>query len=159
MDRQGIGATERHANIILNSYNRLLGKPLLESEAARGSSMAELLFGAPIVVLSHGTQADPVLNFGNRAALGLWEMDWDAFTQIESRHTAEPMIQAERQRFLEVVEKQGYIDDYNGIRISSSGRRFRIEQAVVWNLHDEDGAYYGQAAAFRTYTFVQEGEG
>ncbi|REE66961.1 MEKHLA domain-containing protein [Paenibacillus taihuensis] len=158
MERLGNGASERHAKIILDSYNRLLGKPLVDSEGAGGTSEAELLFEAPIVVLSHGTQADPVLNFGNRAALGLWEMDWDAFTQIESRHTAEPMIQAERQRFLEAVEKQGYIDDYNGIRISSSGRRFRIEQAVVWNLHDEDGNYYGQAATFKNYTFVQEGE-
>ncbi|AZN39694.1 MEKHLA domain-containing protein [Paenibacillus albus] len=157
MEKLGIGSTERHANIILDSYHRLLGKPLVEREAAQESSAA-LLFDAPIVVLSHGTQADPVLNFGNRAALELWEMDWSAFTKIESRHTAEPMIQEERQRFLEAVATQGYIDDYNGIRISSSGRRFRIEQAIVWNLYDEDGDYYGQAAAFKNYTFVQEGE-
>ncbi|SEO50018.1 MEKHLA domain-containing protein [Paenibacillus sp. OV219] len=157
MEKQGIGASERHANIILDSYHRLIGRPLVEREATHESAAA-LLFEAPIVVLSHGTQADPVLNYGNRAALGLWEMDWDAFTNIESRHTAEPMIQAERQRFLEAVASQGYIDDYNGIRISSSGRRFRIEQAIVWNLYDEDGVYYGQAATFENYTFVQEGE-
>ncbi|WP_308638004.1 MEKHLA domain-containing protein [Paenibacillus silvisoli] len=153
----GAGMGERHAAIILDSYQKLLGKPLLE----RGDkeSAAELLFGAELVVLSHGTQPDPVLNYGNRAALTLWEMDWEAFTVIESKHTAEPMIQAERQRFLEAVAKQGYIDDYSGIRISSSGRRFRIEEAVVWNLFDENGEYYGQAAAFANYTFVDGKEG
>ncbi|SFT28000.1 MEKHLA domain-containing protein [Paenibacillus sp. BC26] len=148
----GVGAGERHAAIILNSYNRLLGKPLIPQ--GEQESAAEALFHADLVVLSHGTQQDPVLNYGNRAALSLWEMDWEAFTQIESKHTAEPMMQEERQRFLEAVAGQGYIDDYNGIRISSSGRRFRIEQAVVWNLYDEAGAYYGQAAAFANYTFV-----
>ncbi|SDX75051.1 MEKHLA domain-containing protein [Paenibacillus sp. CF384] len=148
----GIGAGERHAAIILNSYNRLLGKPLIPQ--AEQESAAEALFHADLVVLSHGTQQDPVLNYGNRAALALWEMDWDAFTRIESKHTAEPMIQEERQRFLEAVAGQGYIDDYSGIRISSSGRRFRIEQAIVWNLYDEAGEYYGQAAAFANYTLV-----
>ncbi|RAP74969.1 MEKHLA domain-containing protein [Paenibacillus montanisoli] len=148
----GAGAGERHAEIILDSYNKLLGRPLLEREER--DSAAESLFQADMVVLSHGTQADPVLNYGNRAALSLWEMDWEAFTRIESRHTAEPMIQAERQRFLEAVARQGYIEDYSGIRISGSGRRFRIEEAVVWNLYDEAGAYYGQAAAFAHYTFA-----
>ncbi|HTU26422.1 MAG TPA: MEKHLA domain-containing protein, partial [Pirellulales bacterium] len=43
---------------------------------------------------------------------------------------------------------QGFVDDYQGIRISSTGRRFRIEQAVVWNVLDVTGAKVGQAATF-----------
>ncbi|MBM7568256.1 MEKHLA domain-containing protein [Paenibacillus sacheonensis] len=148
----GIGTEERHALILLDSYRRLLGKPLMETNADKPA--AEQLFEAPIAVLSHGTQLAPVLNYGNRTALGLWEMDWNAFTSMESRHTAEPLIQAERQRFLEAVAAKGYIDDYSGIRIAASGRKFRIEEAVVWNLVDEAGDYYGQAAAFAKYTRV-----
>ncbi|QHW31270.1 MEKHLA domain-containing protein [Paenibacillus rhizovicinus] len=146
----GIGARERHALIILNSYRKLIGKPLLVTNADK--SAAEQLFEAPIAVLSHGTQQDPVLNYGNRTALGLWEMDETAFTAMASKHTAEPMIQEERQRFLEAVAAKGYIDDYSGVRIAASGKRFRIEEAVVWNLYDEAGGYYGQAAAFARYT-------
>ncbi|MFC5649346.1 MEKHLA domain-containing protein [Paenibacillus solisilvae] len=146
------GVSERHARLILESYERLLGKPLVHVNAQR--SAASQLFEAPFVVLSHGTQSDPVLNYGNRAALQLWEMSEERFTQTASRHTAEPLIQAERQRFLEAVNEKGYIDDYSGIRISSSGRRFRIENAIVWNLTDEAGVYYGQAAAFASHTFV-----
>ncbi|WP_219835528.1 MEKHLA domain-containing protein [Paenibacillus sp. R14(2021)] len=152
MELTGIGAGERHAAIIADSYRRLLNKPLMSFDT--GKSIASQLFEAPIVILSHGTEQDPVLNYGNQAALQLWEMDWSQFTAMESKHTAEPMIQSDRQQFMEAVAAQGYIDDYNGIRISSSGRRFRIEEAVVWNLYDEAGVYYGQAAAFTAYTPV-----
>jgi len=35
--------------------------------------LAEKVFEAPFVVVSHGTEVDPVLNYGNRAAtLALW---------------------------------------------------------------------------------------
>lgn len=149
-DIRGIGDAERHARIVLDSYQRLLGKPLLTLE--EGDIAAERLYEAPFVVLSHGTESDPVLNYGNAIALRLWELAWPAFTAMASKHTAEPMIQAERQRFLEAVADRGYIDDYNGVRISGSGRRFRIENAVVWNLCDESGVYRGQAATFASYT-------
>ena len=42
---------------------------------------------------------------------------------------------------------QGFIRDYAGVRIAASGRRFRIDDAVVWNLVDADGVRHGQAAA------------
>jgi hypothetical protein len=58
----------------------------------------------------------------------------------------------ERARLLERTHRDGYVDDYAGIRISQSGRRFRIEQAIVWNLVDAAGQHYGQAATFDTWT-------
>ncbi|UVI31130.1 MEKHLA domain-containing protein [Paenibacillus spongiae] len=149
---QGAGATELHAQIILDSYVRLLGKPLLT--LARGEKAADALFASPIVVLSHGVESDPVLNYGNRAAIDLWEMDWDTFTRTPSRLTAEPMVREERQQFLQAVAEKGYIDTYQGIRISSTGCRFRIQEAVVFNLTDHNGHYYGQAAAFAYYSYV-----
>ena len=48
----------------------------------------------------------------------------------------------------------GFIDDYAGIRISKTGRRFRIAQATVWNLLDERGIYSGQAAMFLRWEFL-----
>jgi hypothetical protein len=49
---------------------------------------------------------------------------------------------------LEQVATRGYIDDYSGVRISKSGRRFRILRATVWNVHDRLGRPLGQAATF-----------
>ena len=48
----------------------------------------------------------------------------------------------------------GFIDDYTGVRISASGRRFRIDKAVVWNLVDQEGLYRGQAACFDAWVFI-----
>jgi hypothetical protein len=43
------------------------------------------LFAFRGVVLSHGTEEDPILNYGNGAALALWEMDFGQLTSIPSR--------------------------------------------------------------------------
>lgn len=53
------------------------------------------------MVVSHQTQADPVLCYGNRRALSLWEMDLPTLTSTPSRLTAEPLERAERQRLLD----------------------------------------------------------
>ena len=46
------------------------------------------------------------------------------------------------------VTEHGFIDNYAGIRISKSGRRFRISNAIVWNLVTDKGERCGQAATF-----------
>jgi hypothetical protein len=109
---------------------------------------ADQIFHAPFVLVSHGTESDPVLNYGNQAALTLWEMSWDELTHTPSRLTAETPNRQERDRLLATVTRNGFIDDYSGIRISRSGHRFRILQATVWNLLDDPGNYAGQAAMF-----------
>jgi hypothetical protein len=38
------------------------------------------------------------------------------------------------------------------VRIAQSGRRFRIEDTVIWNVIDADGAFCGQAATFARWT-------
>ena len=38
--------------------------------------------------------------------------------------------------------------------VSKTGRRFLIENATVWNLLDEAGAPYGQAATFSGWKYV-----
>lgn len=141
---------ERHSRLLMDSYRKLTKKSLSEIES--GASATDALYEAPFALLSHGTESDPVLNYGNRTALTLWEMSWQTFTSMPSRLTAEPMEQSVREAFMENVRKKGYSDGYEGVRISGSGKRFRIEQAVVWNLIDENGAYRGQAAMFPSWT-------
>ena len=60
------------------------------------------------------------------------------------------MEREERARFMQAVGERGYVDDYTGVRISSTGKRFYILQATVWNVTDENGVIHGQAATFRT---------
>ena len=140
-----------HVQWLLDSFARLLGRELM-ARAGSVEEQAERLFQAPFVVVSHGTEADPILNYGNAAALALWEMDFATLTQTPSRLTAEPVHRDERARLLERTRRDGYVDDYAGIRISSTGRRFRIEQAIVWNLVDAAGIHRGQAATFDRWT-------
>ena len=116
--------------------------------------LAKNVFAAPFVLVAHGTEADPVLNYGNAAALKLWEMSWDELTRTPSRLTAEAPNREERARLLATVTKNGFIDNYTGIRISKTGRRFRIAQATVWNLLDERGVYAGQSAMFSRWEFL-----
>jgi hypothetical protein len=115
---------------------------------------AHILFHAPFVLVSHGTEADPVLNYGNAAALALWEMSWSELTRAPSRLTAEVPDREERARLLAAVTARGFIDDYSGVRISKTGRRFRIARATVWNLLKEDGQPCGQAAMFDRWEFL-----
>lgn len=138
---------------LLDSYHHWTGRQLLPRDGTV-SEQAQRLFVAPFVVVSHGTEADPVLNYGNQVALALWEMSWEQLIHTPSRQTAEPVNQAERARLLRMVEKQGFFNQYRGVRISATGRRFLVEDATVWNVLDDKEQRVGQAATFARWTPV-----
>lgn len=144
-----------HATLLLDSFARAVGRELVPRDGPP-DVQAERLYRAPFVVVSHGTEADPVLNYGNRAALELWEMDVATLVKTPSRLTAEPIHREERERLLARTRREGYVDDYSGIRISGTGRRFRIERAIVWNVVDAAGIHRGQAATFDRWTPLAE---
>jgi len=133
--------------ILLNSFRHFVGRELIE-RTDDAEDEAQIVFEAPFVVVSHGTQDDPILNYGNRTALSLWEMDIPTLTSTPSRLTAEPMHRDERAQLMTRAARDGFVDDYRGIRISSSGKRFLIERAIIWNLVDAVGQRVGQAATF-----------
>lgn len=133
---------QRKLILIAESFQRLTGKTLVDDPSPEG------LWNAPRVIAAHGTEADPVFFYGNRMALEVFAMDFSSFTQLPSRYSAEPVNRQERARLLERVSRDGFIDDYSGVRISAKGQRFQIAQAVVWNLIDAEGRVHGQAATF-----------
>lgn len=137
--------------LLVTSYHRLTGREL---PLAPADDLASALWLAPAAILAHGIEPDPVFFYGNRLALELFEMDFATFTRLPSRFSAEPLLRRERAQLLERVSRNGFIDDYSGIRIAASGRRFRIERATVWNLVDSEGGRHGQAAMFRDWTPV-----
>jgi len=118
------------------------------------AELAQAVFEAPFVLVSRGTELDPVLNYGNSAALMLWEMSWEELTRTPSRLTAEAPGREERARLPGTVTRRGFIEDYSGVRISKTGRRFRISRALVWNLLTEEGRPCGQAAKFDCREFL-----
>ncbi len=142
------------SQLLLDSFRRWTGRDLLP-RIDSPEERAHALFAAPFVVVSHGTAADPILNYGNQQALDLWELSWAQLTSTPSRLTAEPMNRDERARMLAVAEKQGYYSGYRGIRISSTGKRFLVEDATVWNVVDGQGIRVGQAATFARWTMVE----
>lgn len=142
-----------HVHLLGFSYQKLIHKPLLEGNYDR-QTFAKKLFEAPFAVVSHDTQDDPVFNYANRKALELFEMDWQEFTSLPSRLSAEAVNREERQRLLDQVSRDNFIDHYQGVRISKQGRRFLIKNAVVWNLIDEHGINRGQAAYFADWEFL-----
>lgn len=106
----------------------------------------ETLMSAPFGVVSHDTAVDPIFNYANRLALEMFEMDWDSFTRLPSRLSAEVALQEKRGAALEEVSRNGFVQNYSGIRIASSGRRFWIRDTTIWNLVTPDGEFKGQAA-------------
>jgi len=138
---------------ILRSLKHFTGRELMPGEPSAGA-LAEKVFHAPFVLVSHGTEADPILNYGNAMALTLWEMSWEELTRTPSRLTAEAPIREERAKLLAAVKQHGFIDNYAGIRISKNGRRFRIERATVWNLLTPGEQPCGQAAMFSQWEFL-----
>ena len=145
----------QHIQLLLNSFQHWTGKALIpNTDRLTPIEIANLLFKADFVIVSHGTQADPILNYGNQKALELWQMDWSTFTTTPSRYTAEPMERSERAQLLAQAQAQGYIANYRGVRIASTGDRFYINNAIIWNVIDRDGNLCGQAATFKDWQLL-----
>ena len=136
-----------HTEMLARSFFKWTGRDLLPG-IFNPPGLSKNIFHAPFVLVSHGTEADPVLNYGNLSALNLWDMSWAELTRTPSRLTAEAPNREARARLLAEVTARGCIENYSGVRISKSGKRFRIAQATVWNLVAQNGNPAGQAAMF-----------
>jgi PAS domain-containing protein len=132
--------------LLSESYSRLLGKPLVPDHVPGEDAPRWLYEHAPFGLLAHNTNADPIFVYGNLTAQKLFEYDWDELTALPSRLSAEAPDRDERRAFLEQVGRDGFVADYRGMRVTKSGKRFWIDNVVVWQLHDEVGVYCGQAA-------------
>ena len=141
-----------HIWLLAQSFRKLLGKELLKSQDPQ--DLAKAIFYAPFMLLSHNTELDPIFTYGNQTALRLFELNWQELTTMPSRQSAEPMLQYDRSLFLKTVSEQGYIDNYKGVRISKSGKKFLLQNAIVWNLVDDQNIYHGQAAICYDWDFI-----
>lgn len=130
--------------LLTESFCRIVGAPLVNE----GLGADWLYNNAPFVVVAHNTDPDPRFVYANKAAQDCFEYPFDEFVTLPSRLSAELPNRVERQRLLDAVTRNGFISDYRGLRIAKSGRRFWIEDGIVWQLIDNDGNRCGQAATF-----------
>lgn len=134
--------------LILASYQRLIGRALLPRNVTHEDRVRWMYEDAPFCVLAHNTKADPLFIYANRAAQRCFEYSWDEFLRVPSRFSAEAPDMFERQQLLDAVTRDGFAVGYRGLRVAKSGRRFWIEEGIVWQLRDASGLVHGQAATF-----------
>lgn len=142
-----------HIALLRRSYRHWTQRDWLDRRLSDRDA-ARYLYTAPIVALSHGPERDPVFTYANQTAQALFGFDWEEFTALPSRRSAASDQVESRQKLLAEVAERGFMDDYSGVRVGHRGRRFRIENAVVWNLIDERGEFRGQAASFAHWTWL-----
>jgi len=152
-----------YLDLLKKSYQKFYGEnlddDLYESRSviASHSSIKNLIsdWSCAREVLKRENHANPVFVFANRRAQELWEMDWQEFINLESRFSAEPDERQAREHLLNEVQSRGFIDNYSGVRVSKTGKRFLIKSARVWQVLDKDGVgALGQAVCFEDYEFV-----
>ncbi|NOQ65031.1 MAG: MEKHLA domain-containing protein [Methyloprofundus sp.] len=135
-----------HAELLMTSYRHWTGKDLIQCAPDENSSQA--LFQAAYGIVSHNTEDDPIFNYANQAALDAFVMSWAEFTQLASRKSAAAVKQVERDKVMASVSQYGFIDHYQGTRITATGQQFMIADTTIWNIVDAQGQYHGQAAVF-----------
>ena len=133
------------------SFERLAGKPLVEPSPG---GLEQALWEAPRAIVAHGTEPEPRFFYGNRIALELFAMTAAEFIGLHSKRSAEPALRQERASMLAGLTRHDIVDDYAGVRIASTGRRFAISHAQVWNIVDEHSGRHGQAATFAEWRFL-----
>ncbi len=143
----------RRLQVLVSSFHRLTRRHLIDPNHA---DLWQACWAAPRVIVAHGLEADPLFFYGNQLALSVFELDFAAFTKLPSRYSAEPVLREQREASLARVRERGFIENYSGVRISASGRRFRIEETVIWDLLDEHGLRHGQAATFARWVPLPE---
>ena len=99
-------------------------------------------------VLSHGTQSDPIYNYGNKASLELFGYTIEELCRTPSRLSTVPELMKDRDRLIRDIETRGYgyIDD--ALRVKADGELFIIDRILVWTVFDEEDNRIGLAAVY-----------
>lgn len=143
-------------DMLVASHQASFGVPLVAGASlmANPRLLGQEVFAADQAVLAHDGAADPRLIYANRAALGLWRRPWEAMIGLPSRLTAEPAERERRASALADARRREALLGYGGIRVDSTGRRFRIEGAKLWTLRDGRARARGQAASFSSWWWL-----
>ena len=97
-----------------------------------------------------GGEDGPKFNYANAAALTLFEGSWDDLIGLPSSQSAEDAaeVQADRDRLLAQSREAGFIEGYEGWRVSRAGTRYLVKDATIWEVKSPNDESLGQAAVF-----------
>ncbi|MCI5145990.1 MAG: MEKHLA domain-containing protein, partial [Candidatus Electrothrix sp. AR3] len=65
-----------HIQLLRNNLLALTGDDIVDNSSS-SIDTAKQIFHAPFALLSHNTAPDPVLTYGNRTVLELFELNWE----------------------------------------------------------------------------------
>ncbi|MFM8391270.1 MAG: MEKHLA domain-containing protein [Methylophilaceae bacterium] len=150
-DYQDANFLRTHVRRLMQSYQHWIGHALVERTA--DTDPVEAVMHSEFAIASHRQSDDPKFNFANLRALALFKMQAEQLIGLPSRYSAEPMLRADRDKFLQQVSSHGFVQNYAGIRIAQDGSRFEIQGATVWNVFDPEHAdlgVLGQAVIIRS---------
>jgi MEKHLA domain len=148
---QAPGRSGQFADLLARTYASVVGTPLV-SAGISGEEAANWLYEAPFGLLAHDTSPDPLFVYANLAAQQWFEYSWHEIVGMPSRLSAEGDDRETRRIFMDSVRRQGYADEYRGLRVAKTGRRFWIEETTVWNMISPGAGMVGQAALIRRST-------
>lgn len=154
---------EKFLELLGESYKKFTNKKLIDIEnsnsiIAAHSNIPNLIDKLDIndskINECFDITADPIFIYGNQAALNLWELSFEEFVCFPSRNTADADQQNLRNALLQEVLDKGFIENYSGIRVSKSGKKFIIENATVFQVYDLNGRNIAQAVVFTNWKYI-----
>jgi MEKHLA domain len=140
---------QEHVIMMLENLKKWTGYDLIQEYGFSLETLGEQVFYADFYILSHDRSTDPLLNYANQRVLDLWEVSWSELTRMHSRETAKSIDRDARSAIMAEVKANNYINGYSGVRISKTGKEFKILDGTVWNLYASTGDFCGQAAWFK----------
>jgi hypothetical protein len=152
-------ATAMHSLQLLSSFtNKSSGSTLVDARGAEVQQAADLLYSAPLAVLSHledeeegsdgSTTSVARYTYANLAAQSVFNYSWDAIVGLDSRLSApEGNERNERASAIDDAVQRGFSVLPSGVRVSSNGIRFKVLDAKLWVI-DAPEKGNGLAAAF-----------
>lgn len=146
---------ENHIRLLDSSLAKSRGDGMFEwiqsklsSHASSPETAKQLHYNQRFGVLSHGTQPDPIYNYGNIASLELFEQTLENLCKTPSRYSTIPELMEDRSNLIEDIETQGYGLIDKAIRVSAKGNLFLIHQILVWTVFSDDNERLGLAAIY-----------
>jgi hypothetical protein len=142
-----------HALLLNQSYQHWFGDYLVD-ERDPGQVLAALNEDER-VIFSLGLEPEPVFNYGNVKALGLFGFELAEFIQLPGRETMSQEQATIDQMLQDEIGRRGFVADYTGLRLNKRGRVWQIEAGKVWQLTDNLGRLHGHAACFSDWNALE----
>ena len=128
-------------------YKMMSGRPLPGPDRITDREWW-LHYTAPYSILAHNGGADPHFIYANEFALRCFKYSREEMLSLPSRLSAAAPDQQERQKMLSGLASKGIVHGYSGVRVTRQGASFSIHNGVIWQLKNDDGTLWGQAAFF-----------